>query len=58
MSGVSLFIRDDIVLIPIHDLLPMPLGLIWCTAQESDRIRAFVSAADHLPDPDADGAPS
>ena len=28
MTGVSLFLRYDIVLIPIDDLAPLPLGLI------------------------------
>jgi DNA-binding transcriptional LysR family regulator len=32
MAGIQLFRRDDIALIPIRDLPPMPLGLIWRTA--------------------------
>jgi DNA-binding transcriptional LysR family regulator len=34
VRGVSLFERDDILLIPIRDLPPLPFGLIWRTAPE------------------------
>lgn len=34
MSGVPVFARDDAALIPIQDLAPIPLGLIWSTARE------------------------
>jgi DNA-binding transcriptional LysR family regulator len=40
--------RDDIVLVPIEDLEPMPLGLIWCTSRENARVRALVKAAADL----------
>jgi DNA-binding transcriptional LysR family regulator len=45
MSGVALFTRADFVLVPISDLPPMPLGLIWCTARENARIRALATIA-------------
>jgi DNA-binding transcriptional LysR family regulator len=45
MSGVALFTRPDFALVPIRDLPPMPLGLIWCTAHENARIRAFAAIA-------------
>jgi DNA-binding transcriptional LysR family regulator len=45
MAGVSGFIRPDIALVPIRDLPPMPLGLIWCSARENRRIRALVKLA-------------
>jgi DNA-binding transcriptional LysR family regulator len=37
--------RRDIVLVPIADLPPIPLGLIWCTARENARIRALAEIA-------------
>jgi DNA-binding transcriptional LysR family regulator len=45
VTGVVLFRRDDIVLIPIEGLPPLPLGLIWCTAHENARIRALAATA-------------
>ena len=45
MRGAVQFERDDIVLIPIHDLPPMPRGLIWPTAAEDARIRALAEIA-------------
>lgn len=48
MRGITAFERDDIVLIPIHDLPPLPLGLIWRTAAEDTRIRALAEVARHL----------
>ena len=45
MAGIPVYLRPDIVLVPIQDLPPMPLGLIWCTAHENARIRAFASVA-------------
>jgi len=44
-SGIPMFARDDIALIPISDLPPLPLGLIWCTAHDSARIRALAQTA-------------
>ena len=40
-STVPIFNRDDVVLIPIDDLPPIPLGLVWCTSRENPRIRAL-----------------
>lgn len=37
--------RDDIVLVPISDLPPLPLGLTWPTARENGRIRALARVA-------------
>lgn len=45
MTGVPVFGRDDAVLIPIQDLAPTPLGLIWSTARENAKIRALGGAA-------------
>ncbi|MGH3186827.1 MAG: LysR substrate-binding domain-containing protein [Streptosporangiaceae bacterium] len=44
-STVPIFDRDDVVLIPIGDLPPLPLGLVWCTSRESPRIRALDETA-------------
>ena len=40
-STVPIFNRDDVVLIPLVDLPPLPLGLVWCTSRENPRIRAL-----------------
>lgn len=45
MRGITAFERDDIVLVPIRDLPPLPLGLIWRTAAENPRIRALAEVA-------------
>ncbi len=39
------FGTDQITLVPIHDLPPVPLGLVWCTAHENSRIRALAGEA-------------
>src|SRR5579863_1501475 len=44
-STVPIFNRDDVILIPIDDLPPIPLGLIWCTSRENPRIRALDGTA-------------
>jgi len=44
MSGLT-FLRADLVLVPIEDLPPMPLGLIWRTACENAKIRALAQTA-------------
>ena len=44
-STVPIFDRDDIVLIPIDDLPPIPLGLVWSNGGESSRIRALDETA-------------
>lgn len=45
VDGPALFQRSDIVRIPIHDMLPMPLGLVWRRADENQRIRALARIA-------------
>jgi DNA-binding transcriptional LysR family regulator len=42
---VPIFARDDIVLVPISDLPPLPLGLVWCAGRENRRIRALDQTA-------------
>ena len=44
-STVPIFNRDDVVLIPIEGLPPIPLGLVWCTSRENPRIRALNEVA-------------
>ena len=44
-STVPIFNRDDIVLIPIEGLPPIPLGLVWCTSRENPHIRALNEVA-------------
>lgn len=50
-SMAAKLLRDDIVLVPIRDLPPLPLGLIWCRAHENGRIRALLSTAQTLATP-------
>jgi DNA-binding transcriptional LysR family regulator len=47
-STVPIFNRDDIVLIPIQGLPPIPLGLVWCTSREGPPIRALSEVARSL----------
>jgi DNA-binding transcriptional LysR family regulator len=47
-SGVPIFDRDDITLIPIIDLPPLPLGLVWATSRDNPRIRALNETAQAL----------
>jgi DNA-binding transcriptional LysR family regulator len=44
-SAVPIFNRDDVALIPIEDLPPLPLGLVWCLSRENQRIRALDEVA-------------
>jgi DNA-binding transcriptional LysR family regulator len=44
------FGHDRIVLVPISDLPPVPLGLLWCTSHENARIRALAQVAQSLTD--------
>ncbi|HTZ30207.1 MAG TPA: hypothetical protein VMC83_39805 [Streptosporangiaceae bacterium] len=37
--------RNDVTLVPLAGLPPVQVGLIWHTAQENVRIRAFAAAA-------------
>jgi hypothetical protein len=40
--------RDDIVLVPVTDMPPLPLGLIWRTAHVNARVRALAALAARL----------
>lgn len=42
------FDNHPIVLVPIRDLPPVPLGLVWWTANENARVRALVQVAGEL----------
>jgi DNA-binding transcriptional LysR family regulator len=44
-SAVPIFDRNDVVLIPISDLPPLPLGLVWRTSRENLHIRALNQTA-------------
>jgi len=44
-SAVPIFDRDDITLVPITGLPPLPLGLVWVTSRENPRIRALDETA-------------
>jgi DNA-binding transcriptional LysR family regulator len=44
-SVVPIFGRDDVVLVPIDDLPPLPLGLVWRNSRENPRIRALDEVA-------------
>ena len=50
-SAVPIFNRDDVVLVPIDDLPPLPLGLVWCVSRENPRIRALNETASSIADP-------
>ena len=39
------FLANGLVVVPVHDLPPMPLGLIWRTAAEDAKIRALAEVA-------------
>lgn len=45
MTGIPVFARDDVVFVPIQDLAPLPLGLIWSTAREDAKIRGLGEVA-------------
>ena len=47
-AGIPMFGRDDIALVPISDLPPLPLGLIWCTAHDNARIQALAETVRSL----------
>jgi DNA-binding transcriptional LysR family regulator len=48
-SDVPIFGRDDIVLVPIDDLPPIPLGLVWSASRDNPRIRALEDVAKSMP---------
>ncbi|HZC70634.1 MAG TPA: LysR family transcriptional regulator [Jatrophihabitans sp.] len=45
MASMISRLGDQIVLIPIRDMPPVPLGLIWCAAHENARIRSLAAVA-------------
>jgi DNA-binding transcriptional LysR family regulator len=45
-SMADLYPRAGVVFVPIHDMPPLPLGLIWVTAHENARIRALAHIAE------------
>jgi DNA-binding transcriptional LysR family regulator len=47
-SAVPIFNRDDITLVPVSDLPPLPLGLVWCASRDNPRIRALNEIAAEL----------
>lgn len=57
-AGIPVARRTDITQIPISDLPPIPMGLIWCTAHENARIRALAATAAAIaaPSPAARGS--
>lgn len=42
------FGNDEIALVPIHDMPPMPVGLVWCSSHENTRIRALAKVAEAI----------
>jgi DNA-binding transcriptional LysR family regulator len=58
VRGPALLGRADFVLVPIRDLPPTPLGLIWCTAHENARIRALAAVAAAMTLPLSPSAPT
>ncbi len=50
VSGIPMFVRDDIVLVPLTGAPPLPLGLIWVTAHDNARIQALAETARSLRD--------
>src|SRR5215468_3482392 len=50
-STVPIFNRDDVVLVPLDDLPPLPLGLVWRTGRENPRIRALDEVARSMINP-------
>jgi DNA-binding transcriptional LysR family regulator len=45
-SVAALYPRPGVVFVPIRDMPPLPLGLIWVKAHENARIRAFAAVAE------------
>jgi len=43
--GMPLATRPDLVQVPIRDLPPLPVGLIWRTVHQNARIRALAATA-------------
>ena len=49
VTNVPILARDDIVLIPIRDLPPLTLGLLWCTTRENHKVRALADVVRSAP---------
>ncbi|GAB3437308.1 hypothetical protein [Flindersiella endophytica] len=49
--------RDDIVLVPIHDLPAIDLVLLWSTAHENQIIRTFARFVGEVSDSHSSAAP-
>jgi hypothetical protein len=47
-AGIPLTTRPDFVQVPIRDLPPLPVGLIWRTVRQNARIRALAATARFL----------
>jgi DNA-binding transcriptional LysR family regulator len=47
-AGIPMFVRDDICLVPITGMPPLPLGLIWCTAHYNARIQGLADTVRSL----------
>ena len=45
VRGLPAARRDDIALIPIRDLAPLAIGLVWCSGRESPAILALAGTA-------------
>ena len=54
-SAVPIFGRDDILLVPIDDLPPIPLGLVWSAGRDNPRIRALEDVARSMSPPPTAG---
>ena len=54
VKASSFYSRDDLAQIPIADLPPLVLGLIWCKVHENAKIRALVEIGVTLQSPDTD----
>ena len=57
-STVPIFNRDDVVLVPITDLPPLPLGLVWSASRENPRIRALNEVAGSMTTSPGDQRPA
>lgn len=47
--AVPISARDDVVLVPIAGLPPLPRGLVWCASHDNPRVRALDQAVIRLP---------
>jgi hypothetical protein len=52
-AGIALTTRPDLVQVPIRDLPPLPVGLIWRTVHHNARIRALAATARSIYPPPA-----